>query len=70
MIKIELCPNCGGQGTTELRERGGYVTTKCDRCEGTGRLQHVTYSTYIPFGATLDPNTDEKIHKLINKLKK
>lgn len=73
MTQVNLCPNCQGQGTLEVRGRhilDGYEKVTCTRCEGTGRVQTKSYSVDLPFGKQVDHKLEEQIFELVRRLAK
>lgn len=53
-MKVNLCPNCEGQGVLRQRLSEGYESVTCTRCDGTGRVETRTFSFDVPFGKKIE----------------
>ena len=72
VMEIKICPNCEGQGTSEIRSRDGYDKVQCQRCAGSGRVLTKTYTVEIAFGSDVTGfyDADSTIVKTIQNIKR
>jgi hypothetical protein len=70
-MEIKLCPDCRGKGRTETRDREGYHTRKCNRCNETGRVVVKTYEVELPIDRDLTQFyiSDRRIMEAIQEIK-
>jgi len=72
-MKIEICPNCGGEGEVKEQNNLDHEWVSCDRCLGSGMIAVKRYTMELPFPARHSIpalHADQAIVMWINKIRK
>ena len=69
-MEIKLCDSCKGEGEVKEYDFRGYLTHKCSRCNGTGRIKFKGYTWEVPFDHPEEDllKADTEIFEILRRL--